>query len=67
MRANLQRAEVKWYSRDIFWEELQMVRTCDNEGDYTDDEWLGALSAVDAFLRRRQQLAGWHYRRKEEP
>ena len=56
LRVNLQRADVKWYARDIFWEELQMIRTCDNEGDYTDDEWSGALSAVDAFLRRRSSL-----------
>ena len=56
LRAELQRAEVKWYARDLFWDELQVLRSCDNEEDYTDDEWLGALTALDTFLRSRASL-----------
>ena len=56
LRARLQHTELKWYTRDLFWEELQNLRVCDNEIDYTDDEWLGALSALDAFLRRSYSL-----------
>jgi len=45
-----------WYSRDLFWEELQKLRTCDNEGDYTDEEWMGALEALDERLRSNSAL-----------
>ena len=56
LRARLLHTEMKWYTRDLFWEELQKLRACDNEDEYTDDEWLGALSALDSLLRSRSTL-----------
>ena len=56
LEKRLQPAELKLYARDLFWDELQKIRQCDNEDDYTDDEWLGALNALDVFLRRKPTL-----------
>ena len=56
LRARLLNVEMKLYARDLFWEGLQKLRACDNEWDYTDDEWLGALSSLDAFLCKHSFL-----------
>ena len=56
LHTRLQPAYLKLYARDLFWDELQKIRQCDNEDDYTDDEWLGALNALDVFLQRNSIL-----------
>ena len=56
LRFRLRRAVPTWYSRDLFWEELQKVRQCEHENDYTDAEWMGALEALDDRLRGNASL-----------
>ena len=56
LRERVKRAVPRWYSRDLFWEELQRLRVCEHEGGYTDAEWMGALEALDDRLRVNSAL-----------
>ena len=56
LRKRLRDNVPKWYSRDLFWEELQILRKCDNEDDYTDEEWFSALWALHERLGKSERL-----------
>ena len=56
LRRRLRAGVPKWYSRDLFWEELKKIRTADSVDNYTDAEYVEALYHLSDKLKTNPKL-----------